>query len=567
MPHDLDPKTAAGSGAKAGEPGAPSAPSSIIESPRAARESAEGDAASAASEWALGLDGSFGQTGSMTGELRRARLSAAAAFFVVVFGASLLLRPVIGGGVPIALHAAIVCGSIVMLALLTSPVSLDAWNLHLAELAVFGLVLLFLAVRQYRAMVYWAALNDEATLLWTVKTTIIGTMLLMFAYCMLIPNTWQASARVVGAIVAVSVATELGFYLANPTAFRNAWPFISVERVSQDVLLVAIAACLSVYGTHVINSLRVEAFEAHQLNQYRLGKKLGTGGMGEVYLAEHRLLKRPCALKLIRPDTAADPVLLGRFEREVRATALLSHPNTVEIYDYGRTEGGTFYYVMEYLRGMSLDEIVKRFGPMRPARVIHLLRQVCGALAEAHAAGLIHRDVKPANIFACVRAGHYDVAKLLDFGLVKTDDPGDGELVEEAGRAGMVQGTPLYMAPEQVAAQPALDYRCDLYALGGVAYMLLTGRPPFQGETRLSVMMAHAREPVEPLRQSNPEIPEDLEAVVLRCLAKQPSERFQDASSIDDALAVCQSAGEWDDEKAARWWHEFAPEASAPVHS
>ena len=183
---------------------------------------------------------------------------------------------------------------------------------------------------------------------------------------------------------------------------------------------------------------------------------------------------------MIRPDRAGDPRSLARFEHEVRATARLSDPNTVEVYDYGRTEDGTFFYVMEYLHGLTLDELVARHGPLPPGRVIYLLRQACEALAEAHAAGLIHRDLKPANIFAARRGRRYDFVKLLDFGLVKAvaARPEVGP-----GRDGTVCGTPQYMAPEQVTGDRAVDRRCDLYALGGVAYSLLTGRPPFQAQT------------------------------------------------------------------------------------
>jgi serine/threonine-protein kinase len=180
-----------------------------------------------------------------------------------------------------------------------------------------------------------------------------------------------------------------------------------------------IAVGFSIYGSHKISVLRQQAFEARRLGQYQVKHRLGRGGMGEVYLAEHVLLHRPCALKLIRPERAGDPTNLARFEREVQATAALDHPNIVEIFDYGRADDGTFYYAMEYLPGLSLQELVGRYGPLPPERAVHLLRQVCGALQEAHAAGLIHRDVKPGNVLVCKRGGRHDVAKLVDFGLVR----------------------------------------------------------------------------------------------------------------------------------------------------
>jgi serine/threonine protein kinase len=223
--------------------------------------------------------------------------------------------------------------------------------------------------------------------------------------------------------------------------------------------------------------------------------------MGEVYLAEHQLLKRPCAVKVIRPSAAADPQALARFEREVRTTALLTHPHTVEIYDYGRTEDGTFYYVMEYLPGYSSAELVERYGPLSPARAVYLLWQVCGALAEAHAWPLVHRDLKPANIFVAERGGIYDFAKLLDFGLVSQRPDEDTQLTQE----GSVTGSPLYMSPEQALGSTP-DARSDIYSLGAVAYFWLTGQPPFTGDRPMEVLVAHARDPVRPPRELRSEI-------------------------------------------------------------
>jgi serine/threonine-protein kinase len=302
--------------------------------------------------------------------------------------------------------------------------------------------------------------------------------------------------------------------------------------------------------------MNVHARQTRQFNQYRLGAEIAAGGMGEVYLAEHRLLKRPCALKLIRAERAGDPRSLERFEHEVRATARLSDPNTVEVYDYGRTADGTFFYVMEYLRGLSLQELVRRHGPVPPGRVIYLLRQVCEALAEAHAAGLIHRDLTPANVFAARRGQRYDFVKLLDFGLVDsvTDHHAPGP---NPGRA--VYGTPDYMAPEQITGDRPVARQTDLYMLGGVAYTLLTGRSAFQGGTVTEVMNAQVRDAVVPPTRHRPDIPKDLESVVLRCLAKDPNDRFRSAEELGAVLAACTSADGWDARKAAAWWEEFEP--------
>ena len=291
-------------------------------------------------------------------------------------------------------------------------------RLRALELALFGMAIVFFVTIHYRLVQLRVAEGDRVMLMATVKNTVLFVFAMIVLYGMFIPNTWRRAAVVVAAMVATTLLSPLALSVLHPEVFRFAAPLPTFEQVSENVLMLLIGAGVTVYGTHIINTLRVEAFEARQLSQYRLKDRIGGGGMGEVFLAEHQLLKRPCALKLIAPGRAGDPRALARFEREVRTTARLSHPNTVEIYDYGRTEDGTFYYVMELLHGLSLADLVERHGPLPPGRAIYLLRQACGALAEAHAAGLVHRDIKPANIFAARRGNLHDLAKLLDFGLV-----------------------------------------------------------------------------------------------------------------------------------------------------
>jgi serine/threonine-protein kinase len=222
----------------------------------------------------------------------------------------------------------------------------------------------------------------------------------------------------------------------------------------------------------------------------------------------------------------------------------------VQVYDYGHTEDGTFYYVMEYLPGLTLETFVKQAGPLPSARAIHFLRQVCGALAEAHAGGLIHRDVKPGNIIICERGGTPDVVKLLDFGLVlpRSEDAKSEKLTQD----GTVAGTPAYLSPEQAGGEEAVDARSDIYSVGALAYFLLTGRPPFTGRTRMKLIAAHLYEVPEPLSRHRPDVPADLEAVILRCLAKHPNARFPDALSLHAALLSCAAAGQWTARQAAR---------------
>jgi tRNA A-37 threonylcarbamoyl transferase component Bud32 len=384
---------------------------------------------------------------------------------------------------------------------------------------------------------------------WFGSTVLYGTF---------IPNTWRRCAALVGALVLtplllsaiLGVAEGLNGRLLAPFLFEMAW-------------WMAMAAACAIYGCHKVSLLREQAFEARKLGQYQLKERLGSGGMGEVYLAEHVLLRRPCAIKLIRPDQAVDATSLTRFEREVRATATLTHWNTVEIYDYGHAEDGTFYYVMEYLPGLSLQDLVERHGALPPGRAVHLLRQVCAALCEAHAIGLIHRDIKPSNILACERGGIHDVAKLLDFGIVQSIAAG-----REAARlteVGAIAGSPSYMAPEQAAGKPPLDGRGDIYCLGAVAYFLLTGRPPFVRDTVMQTLMAHVYDPVVPPSELRADLPVDLEDVVLRCLAKEAGQRFPDAARLGQALARCACAGDWGPDQAAAWWTSFTDAREAPA--
>jgi len=373
-------------------------------------------------------------------------------------------------------------------------------------------------------------------------------IVLMFVYALFIPNSWRRAGLVIGSIATLRIG--LMFYVVYFDSVCSQASNANFQTVSQSSLIVAISAVSAVIGVHTIGSLRRQAFKAKQLGQYRLREKLGQGGMGEVYLAEHQLMKRPCAIKVIRPDKAADTRALARFEREVRATAALSHWNSVDIYDYGHDENGTFYYVMEYLRGMNLADVVKQFGPMPAARVIHLLRQTCDALGEAHQVGLIHRDIKPANIFAAERGGHQDVAKLLDFGLVK---PVSESVNLDLSVDGTLTGSPLYMSPEQAVGDEP-DVRSDIYSLGAVAYYLLTGQPPFNHSQQIKVLMAHAHENPLPMSKLISDIPRDLEKVVMRCLAKDPSDRYQSAKELQSALALCAAAEDWTEEEALSWW-------------
>ncbi|MBS0262839.1 MAG: serine/threonine protein kinase, partial [Planctomycetes bacterium] len=431
-----------------------------------------------------------------------------------------------------------------------------------------------LSFRQLRVLEYFFVIVEMAMFLWVQfsvnthlieqgdlmsvvaleKNGVMRTLIIMFTYAVFIPNTPRVTARVVLTMAACPIII-LAIVLQYQPAGVN--EMASTQNLGSNTIFVLIGAALSIFAAQTLNGLRYELSTARQLGQYRLLEKLGEGGMGAVYLAEHHLLKRPCALKLISPDLEDNSIAIARFEREVQSAAMLSHPNTIEIYDYGRADDGTFYYVMEYLPGLSVSDLVRQAGPLSPGRAIYLMRQVCGSLGEAHRMGLVHRDLKPANILVAILGGQCDVAKVLDFGLVKQTDPeaqGGPQLTADF----TVSGTPSFMSPEQARGDRDVDGRADLYALGSILYFMLTGKPPFERENPLSLMIAHASEPVVPPTKLRPDVPADLEAVTLKCLAKSPADRYADARELSQALAACQNARDWDQTQAEQWWLEHA---------
>lgn len=415
---------------------------------------------------------------------------------------------------------------------------------RMTELVIFGSVGVFFAMVSYVVLVDGSRQGH-------VAATAPMWMTLIFTYALFIPNTWQRAAVVIGVMTATPIfllfavkltTGGLDVLITDPSYLK--------QGILDNVMVLLLSAAISIWGVHMVNSLRREAFEARQLGQYQLRRQLGSGGMGEVYLAEHLMLKRRCAVKVIRPDRAGDAATLARFEREVRATAQLTHWNSVEIFDYGRAADGTFYYVMEYLPGMNLEEIVRMHGPLPQDRIIHLLSQACEALREAHEQGLIHRDIKPANIFAAHRGGIYDVAKLLDFGLAKPMNlPDDPQITQ----MGMISGTPNFMAPEQALGESP-DERSDIYALGVVAWYLATGRLLFEESNPLKVIMAHSHQTARPPSELNSDISSAFDKVVLACLEKQPDKRPQSVSELRKLLRAVPATSGWSDELAAQWW-------------
>ncbi|MDR3622003.1 MAG: serine/threonine-protein kinase [Paludisphaera borealis] len=506
------------------------------------------------------------------GAVVRSRLRELPMIYILILGTSIFWRRAVLGQEDLTLYhvdAVVIMVLVGIIALLWSRCPVPLGWLKALELGMIGMLAGRFAFVQYWMMLGFSLRGDVMMAQLTLKNVVLLTSVLTLTYGLYVPKSWRRAALVVVPLAMMPFATLGALALRHPDVMKwlwLGWIYSTTPRVvlfTFDALILLILAVGSTFGAHTISRLRRQVAEARQLGQYRLLQRIGSGGMGEVYLAEHQLLKRPCAVKLIRPGAATDPRALDRFEREVRLTATLSHPNTVDVYDYGRAEDGTYYYVMEYLPGLSLAELVERHGPLPPGRVVYLLGQVCGALREAHAAGLIHRDIKPSNIFASRRGGIDDVAKLLDFGLVRPTADREAALSGE----GQILGTPQFMSPEQAAGGRELDERSDIYSIGAVAYYLLTGRPPFEGRSGIAVLIAHARDPVVPPSQVRPGVPEDLERVVLRCLAKDATGRFADAESLERALGECACAGDWDQHRAALWWREAdrAPATHAAV--
>ena len=496
------------------------------------------------------VEGSGPQLTSETANLLRVRLRAAAICLFAGFGSFFLWRllapPAPSRWLPLVvfwLHLATTVALALPTVLLCRSCQKQTLRwLRFYELLIFGTPAAFFAMLNVFSNEFWAERG------W-LANPLASWFLLIFTYALFIPNTWKRAAYVIGPMAATPEVVAVVMYFASPSFASG---LAKTDGYLVEISLQAVIGfAIAVYGVHTIGTLRREAFEARRFGQYRLLRLIGAGGMGEVYLAEHQMMKRPCALKLIRPNQATDPKALARFEREVKATARLSHWNTVEVFDYGRTEDGTFYYVMEYLPGLNLSELVDRHGPLPPARAVYLIQQACDALEEAHTMGLVHRDIKPGNIFAAQRGGVYDVTKLLDFGLAKASlESSHVDLTQE----GSITGSPLYMSPEQALGEVEPDGRGDIYSLGAVLYFLLTGQPPFPGDKPMKVILAHVHQDVAPPSQLRSDIPGDLEQVVLRCLAKDPLERYQSAAELGAALANCSVSGGWNRDLARDWW-------------
>lgn len=369
----------------------------------------------------------------------------------------------------------------------------------------------------------------------------------------LVPTHWRRALPTFSGI-GLAFPLVMGIGAAASPIARAEW--VTAEALivfGSNYVFVLASSALGVILGHMVWSAQQQA---RNLGSYQLEELLGRGGMGEVWRARHLLLARRAAIKLIRPealggDAASRQTVVARFEREAQTTASLRSPHTIDLYDFGVSDQGTFYYVMELLEGLDAEILIKRFGAIPGDRAVYLLQQVCDSLGEAHGSGLVHRDIKPSNVFVCRYGRAVDFVKVLDFGLVKPRDAGAAHLTGDQ----VVSGTPGFMAPEQVLGEKQADARSDLYALGCVAYWLLTGQHVFDGANAIQIMMEHVRgTPLPPSERTELPIPPALDRLVLACLEKDPANRPQSADELADALAGVSTNSSWTEERARQWW-------------
>ncbi len=392
----------------------------------------------------------------------------------------------------------------------------------------------------------------------------IGLLLFLHAAVIPVPVPSQAGLAATGALgFPLAMGLAYGF-IPEVQAFWLSQPESEGFRtfLLEGTFQLAILAAVSVLITRALYGMRRSLHAAKRLGNYLVEKEIGRGGMGQVFAAQHALLCRPTAVKVLEASPRDREISLARFEREVRLSATLSHPNTITIYDFGRTSDDTFYYAMEYLKGLDLQELVERHGPVPPERAVFILTQICGSLTEAHGLNIVHRDIKPSNIYLTNCGGLYDFVKVLDFGLAKEIDTGTADL--QVTKTGSIFGTPYYLSPETVEGAEGVDSRTDLYSLGAVGYWLLTGQPPFTAESPVKVIFDHVKTmPKRPSAASELDIGPELDAVILKCLEKSPSARYQTATELRIALESIRFSEPWTQDRAREWWELHAPEPEA----
>ena len=433
-----------------------------------------------------------------------------------------------------------------------------AWIVHRRLLSSRALINIGLAFCVFAAL--WFSVTECLVVATYHSDTIrLGMSYFSFSLVWVVFFPAIVPMRTRTAVITIVLAASTSL-LTRWLADSFGWVQFSEESIAFVTMAMFFSVLMGVAVSNVVYKLGKSVTEAREMGSYRLEKNLGSGGMGEVWVASHRMLARSAAVKFIKHEVIAGmdageiQRLNQRFEHEVQATATLQSPHTVDIYDYGITPDGTFYYVMELLNGIDMETLVKRFGPIEPERAVYMLIQACHSLHEAHCRQLIHRDIKPANLFVCEYGEDRDFVKVLDFGLVKHDKAGD-ETDPKLTREGSITGTPAYMYPEAITGTSPVDHRSDIYSMGCVAYWLLTGELVFTARTPMAMLTEHATaEPIPPSQRSELEIPEDLDDVVLACLAKHPDDRPDGADELAGRLEGIRFERPWDNERARAWW-------------
>jgi serine/threonine protein kinase len=391
--------------------------------------------------------------------------------------------------------------------------------------------------------------------------------ILLLVYSMIAP---VSPGKILGAGLVAASLDPLGVWLAHLRGVEVPSPLQTFVLFWPNYVM----ACLATIPSRFLRNYGQKLRKARELGSYELVRLLGNGGMGEVWEAKHRLLARRAAVKLVRPEVLGASsdgearLLLKRFEREAQATAALNSPHTIQVFDFGSTHEGNFYYVMELLMGRDLESLVREFGPVPSSRAGYLLRQVCHSLADAHARGLVHRDIKPANIYVCRMGLEFDFVKVLDFGLVKLNDQSSAARLQTLMTAEQrTTGTPAYMAPEIILGEATVDRRADVYALGCVAYYLLTGQLVFEADTPMKMLLQHVQAPpIPPSQRTELPIPRELDELVLACLQKDPNHRPQSAEVVFKMACGCRSGDGWNSDLAKTWWDKHLPEFTGPLH-
>ena len=430
------------------------------------------------------------------------------------------------------------------------------------------LAMIFLVVSSLGISIHvWGWETYASGNIFYVGVSWVGVWIVMYSTIVTLPPRQILVASVLAWATLPGVAIASTVVHGIPPEFVGS-PWLIIVRIAVPVLIcVGIAYAIA----YRVFRMARDVSTARRLGSYQLTERIGEGGMGEVWKAKHKMLARPAAVKLIRPqsmgrspDESASRTMLRRFEREAQATAMLTSPHSIVLYDFGIAEGGLFYYVMELLEGRNLKAVVHDSGPLPAERVVHFLRAACDSLADAHDRGLIHRDIKPANLFTCRLGRKYDFIKVLDFGLVKhVREP--GEMITQLTGDGVTSGTPGFMAPEMVTGERPVDARSDIYALGCVGYWLLTGQLVFGGQTPMSILVRHVREePPAVSSRTEIEVPRRLEEIIHKCLAKDPDHRPASAELLGTMLAdVATTLPPWTQERAERWWRTNLPHLHA----